>query len=144
MLAFGLVWALVAAVSVAIALRRRSVLPLPPGVAAAFAIVALLLGGGLIASCFIFATVVMIGRWALRPVERAASNPEPRVAPGLGSIVGMPAIVVERISNDEAVGCVRIAEELWSARTPDGDVAIEPGQRVHVVEVRGSTAIVSP
>jgi membrane protein implicated in regulation of membrane protease activity len=52
--------------------------------------------------------------------------------------------VVERVSNPEAAGCVRIDDELWSARTPtDEDGPIENGERVHVVEVRGSTAIVS-
>lgn len=138
-----LLWGLVALGAAAAAGSKRSILPLPIAAAGVFAAIAMVLGAGFFASCFVFVTVTLIGRWAVRPVQRASAATEPRVRPGLGSIVGMPAIVVERISNDEAVGCVRVAEELWSARLPEGASAIDVGARVHVVEVRGSTAIVS-
>lgn len=143
MIALMLVWGTVLLVFGAVSVMRRSLLPLPAAFAAVFAMVALLLGTGVVASCFVFVVVFAIGRWALRPIERAEAEQEPRVRPGLGTIVGMPAIVVERVANEEALGCVRVADELWSARTPEGEPPIEVGARVHVVEMRGSTAIVS-
>jgi membrane protein implicated in regulation of membrane protease activity len=50
--------------------------------------------------------------------------------------------VLERIANDEGVGCVKIDGEVWTARSyADGEV-IDVGQRVEVVEIRGATALV--
>ena len=144
MTVFMVIWALVALLFGLASARSRSVVHLPVAVAAAFACAAVALGGGLVASLFLFLVIGLIGRWVVRPITRAEDRDDARVRPGTGSLVGRPAVVVERVSNPEAVGCVRIDDELWSARTPtDEDGAIENGERVHVVEVRGSTAIVS-
>jgi membrane protein implicated in regulation of membrane protease activity len=51
--------------------------------------------------------------------------------------------VLERIDNDEGVGRVRLDGEIWTARAYDEDKVIEPGARVHVMEIRGATALVS-
>ena len=53
------------------------------------------------------------------------------------------AIVLERIANDEGVGCVKIDGEVWTARAYDEDDVIEAGKRVQVIEIRGATALVS-
>ena len=50
--------------------------------------------------------------------------------------------MVERIVNAEGVGCVRLDGEIWTARAYDDDEIIEPGTRVHVLEIRGATALV--
>ena len=52
-------------------------------------------------------------------------------------------MVVERIANDEGVGCVKLNGEVWTARAYDEDEIIEQGRRVQVVEIRGATALVS-
>ena len=53
------------------------------------------------------------------------------------------AIVLERIANDEGVGCVKIdGGEVWTARSYDEDEVIDAGERVEVVEIRGATALV--
>jgi hypothetical protein len=59
------------------------------------------------------------------------------------ALVGRHAMVVERIANDEGVGCVKLDGEVWTARAYDEDEIIEQGRRVHVVEIRGATALVS-
>jgi membrane protein implicated in regulation of membrane protease activity len=52
-------------------------------------------------------------------------------------------MVLERIANDEGVGCVRIeGGEVWTARSYDEDEVIDVGERVEVVEIRGATALV--
>ena len=60
----------------------------------------------------------------------------------LAALVGRPAIVLERIANDEGVGCVRIDGEVWTARSFDEAEVFDPGERVEVVEIRGATALV--
>ena len=39
-------------------------------------------------------------------------------------------------------GMVKIDGETWSARSYDATQTFEPGDRVHVIEVRGATALV--
>ena len=38
---------------------------------------------------------------------------------------------------------MKIDGEVWTARAFDEDEVIEPGTRVHVIEIRGATALVS-
>ena len=66
----------------------------------------------------------------------AACGPAPRRSSAA------PAIVLERIANDEGVGSVRLDGEVWTARAYDEDQVIEAGTRVQVVEIRGATALV--
>jgi membrane protein implicated in regulation of membrane protease activity len=51
-------------------------------------------------------------------------------------------MVVERIANHEGVGRVRIDGEVWTARALDEDQVIEAGTSVHVVDIKGATALV--
>jgi membrane protein implicated in regulation of membrane protease activity len=52
-------------------------------------------------------------------------------------------MVLERIVNDEGVGCVKIdGGEVWTARSLDDDDVIEAGERVEVVDIKGATALV--
>jgi membrane protein implicated in regulation of membrane protease activity len=43
---------------------------------------------------------------------------------------------------DRDGGTVRLAGEVWSARSYDEDHAFEPGARVEVLEIDGATALV--
>jgi membrane protein implicated in regulation of membrane protease activity len=52
-------------------------------------------------------------------------------------------MVLERIANDEGVGCVKIDGEVWTARAYEEDTVIEAGTPVQVIEIRGATALVS-
>ena len=56
--------------------------------------------------------------------------------------MGKHALVLERIANQEGVGCVKIDSEVWTARSYDEDAVIDPGEQVEVVEIRGATALV--
>ena len=48
---------------------------------------------------------------------------------GTAALVGKPAMVLERIANDEGVGCVRLDGEVWTARAYDDDEIFEPGHK---------------
>jgi membrane protein implicated in regulation of membrane protease activity len=79
----------------------------------------------------------------VRPIARRHINMPPQLRTGTAALVGRTAVVLERIDNDEGVGRVRLDGEVWSARAYDEDKVIEPGARVHVMEIRGATALVS-
>jgi len=90
---------------------------------------------------FIVASVVAL--LVVRPIARSHASVPPRIRTGTAALVGQTALVLERISNDEAVGCVRIDGEVWTARAYDEDEVIPEGARVQVVEIRGATALVA-
>jgi len=137
------IWFVVAAAFGLAALKSASVAPAPTAVAALLAAISALLGVGLVASVFLFLVIALIGRWVVRPVVRASQAEAARLRPGTETLVGRDAVVVEAISNSEAVGCVRIDGELWSARAPEGERDIPLGEAVKVVEVRGPLVVVS-
>jgi membrane protein implicated in regulation of membrane protease activity len=48
--------------------------------------------------------------------------------------------VLERV--DGSGGRIKLAGEVWSARSLDTDQVFEPGRQVDVVEIDGATAVV--
>ncbi len=78
----------------------------------------------------------------MRPIARRHINMPPQLRTGTAALIGRTAIVTERIVNDHGVGQVRIDGEVWSARAYDEDKVLEAGTRVHVMEIRGATALV--
>ena len=80
---------------------------------------------------------------ALRPLARAHRRLPPGLRTGTAALVGRTAMVIERISNDDGTGSVKLEGESWTARAYDEDSVYEPGRRVHVIEIRGATALVS-
>jgi membrane protein implicated in regulation of membrane protease activity len=118
-------------------------LPFALGAAVAAAVSLLGVGALLSAVLFIATSAVVVG--ALRPVARRHRRLPPPIRTGAAALVGRRAMVLERIANDEGVGCVRIeGGEVWTARSYAEDDVIEAGQRVEVVEIRGATALVMP
>jgi len=116
---------------------------LPFAVGAALAATVSILGvaTGLTIVVFVLTSGIVVG--ALRPVARRHRRLPPPIRTGAAAIVGKRATVLERIANDEGVGCVRVeGGEVWTARSYDDDEVIEAGDRVEVVEIRGATALV--
>jgi len=102
-----------------------------------------LAGVGVALSAVVFAVVSMLVFAALRPVARRHRRLPPAIRTGAAALVGHRAMVLERIANDEGVGCVKIDNgEVWTARSYDDDQVIDVGERVEVVEIRGATALV--
>jgi membrane protein implicated in regulation of membrane protease activity len=98
-------------------------------------------GGGDIVSWIAFLAVSLTLLATLRPVAMRHMRQAPRLRTGTAALVGRTGTVVERVANDE--GCVRIDGEIWTARPYDEDEVIEAGKRVHVLEIRGATALVA-
>jgi membrane protein implicated in regulation of membrane protease activity len=101
------------------------------------------LGGGTLVGWAAFLVVSAILLAALRPLARSHRRQPPQLRTGTAALVGKTGMVVERIANDEGVGCVRIEGEVWTARSYDDDEVIEAGKRVQIVEIRGATALVT-
>ncbi|MCW2966751.1 MAG: hypothetical protein JWM71_523 [Solirubrobacteraceae bacterium] len=88
---------------------------------------------------FLAASVAVFG--LLRPIARRHLTMPAALRTGTAALVGGDALVVEPV--DHLGGSVRIGGEVWSARTYLEDEVFAAGARVHVMEIRGATALVS-
>jgi membrane protein implicated in regulation of membrane protease activity len=101
------------------------------------------LGAPLAAQAAIFAVVSALSIWLLRPVIRRHALPtvaDPDAMDGTRALEGSPGEVLEQVTTDS--GLVRVEGEMWTARSYDATQVIEPGERIRVIEVRGTTAMV--
>lgn len=112
--------------------------------AAGAALAALVSGLGVAAglSVAVFVGVSAIVFATLRPVAARHRRLPPAIRTGAAALIGRRAVVLERISNLESVGCVKIDGEVWTARSFDEEDIIDRGEQVEVVDIRGATALV--
>jgi membrane protein implicated in regulation of membrane protease activity len=101
------------------------------------------IGGGAVGSWVTFIVVSLLMLWVVRPIARSHMRTPAQLRTGTAALIGRRAIVLERIANDEGVGCVRIDGEVWTARAYDDESIIDAGTPVQVIEIRGATALVS-
>ncbi|MBA3310285.1 MAG: NfeD family protein [Nocardioidaceae bacterium] len=66
----------------------------------------------------------------------------PTLKHGGEALIGKSGLVLERVTS--YTGRIKLGGEVWSARTLDETVNIEPGSKVGVAEVDGATAVVYP
>jgi membrane protein implicated in regulation of membrane protease activity len=115
----------------------------PFAIGAGLAAVVGLLGVGALLSAIVFIAVSGIVFATLRPVAQRHRRLPPSIRTGAAALIGRPAIVMERIANDEGMGSVKIdGGEVWTARSYDEHEVIPAGEHVEVVEIRGATALV--
>ncbi|MGI8511765.1 MAG: NfeD family protein [Solirubrobacteraceae bacterium] len=101
-------------------------------------------GGGILLSWGTFIITSLLFLLVVRPIARSHRRTPAALRTGTAALIGSRGLVVERVSNDEAVGAVKIDNgEVWTARTYDEDHVIDVGARVEVVEIRGATALVT-
>jgi membrane protein implicated in regulation of membrane protease activity len=115
----------------------------PFAAGALLAAVADLAGAGNIISLVVFLVSSTLLLGFVRPIARRHLRTPAQLRTGTAALVGKTAIVTERIINDEGSGAVKLDGEVWTARSYDVDDVIEAGRRVHVVEIKGATAVVS-
>jgi membrane protein implicated in regulation of membrane protease activity len=90
---------------------------------------------------FLVSSALLFG--IVRPIARRHLRTPAQLRTGTAALIGRTAIVTQLIDNDAESGAVKLDGELWTARAYDGDEVIEAGRRVHVVEIKGATALVS-
>ena len=73
-------------------------------------------------------------------VRRMHGGPE--LTTGAAALVGEHAVVLDRIGRTG--GRIKLAGEVWTARSYDSSVELEPGTEVAVLEIDGATAVVFP
>ena len=112
----------------------------PIAVAAVTAAIVALAGGGVALQWLVFTVVSAGSLLVLRPIARRHLHMPAQLRTGTAALVGATAVVIDRVDRDG--GTVRLAGEVWSARSYDEDHAFEPGTRVEVFKIDGATALV--
>lgn len=113
------------------------------GMLAAGAVVAAIaagLGGDIVVQVLVFAVVSVALIAVVRPIATRHRSQRPQLVTGVDALKGKQAVVLERVDN--AGGRIKLAGEVWSARSLDTGRAYEVGQEVDVVDIEGATAIV--
>ena len=100
-------------------------------------------GGGTALSWIVFLAVSAVLLLGVRPIVRRHARLPARVRTGAAALVGRDGLVVKSLTGPERMGQVKIGGEVWTAQPYDADDEIPEGTRVHVVEIRGATALVS-
>src|SRR5215469_1022313 len=88
--------------------------PFAAGAVLAALVSALGVGVGLSVVVFVLSSAIVFA--TLRPVAHRHRRLPPAIRTGAAALIGHKAIVLERISNGESVGCVKIDGEVWTAR----------------------------
>ena len=102
-----------------------------------------LVGAGAALSVIVFLVTSGLLFGFVRPIARRHLRTPAQLRTGTAALIGQSAVVTQRVDNGAQTGSVKLEGELWTARSWDDDEVIEAGKRVHVVEIRGATALVS-
>ena len=136
----ALIWIL-AAVGLAVAeLFTTSFFLIMFAIGAVAAAAAAALDAPVSVQAIIFVIVSLIATLGVRPVLRRHFGRDAGEPTPVAEIAGSEAIVLERV--DDRAGMIKIDGEYWQARALESGQVIEPGERVHVVEIKGVTAMV--
>lgn len=136
-----MIWVLIAVVFAAGEVASLSFFLAPFAVGALLGAVADLAGLGTIPAVLIFLVSSAVLLLFVRPIARRHMYTAPGLRTGTAALVGKTAVVLQQV--DDRAGVVKLEGAEWTARPyVDGDV-IAVGHKVHVVEIRGATALVS-
>ncbi len=98
-------------------------------------------GGGVVLQVIVFCAVSVALVAVVRPMAVRSRRQQPGLRSGVEALKGRQAVVLERV-DDSGDGRIKLAGEIWSARSLDPGQTYEPGQQVDVVEIDGATAVV--
>ncbi|GAB3572275.1 NfeD family protein [Amycolatopsis endophytica] len=138
----ALVWLIVAIVLMAAEVLSGDFFLLMLGLGALFGAGAALITGNIIVDAVVFAVasgaLIFLARPALKRRFLAGAGHRTNTE----ALIGARAVVVSVV--DDHAGRVKLAGDVWSARSVADGQRIEPGTTVTVVEIAGATAVVAP
>lgn len=93
------------------------------------------------ATVFVISSTLLI--FCTKPLVKKLSKSDKKVATNAYSIIGKKGIVMQDINPTHGVGQIKVAGEVWSAKTSDGSM-LEKGCEIEVKEIDGVKAVVEP
>ena len=92
-------------------------------------------------SIFVISSTLLI--FLTKPLVKKLSKSDKKVATNAYSVIGKKGIVTQDINETHGIGQVKVAGEVWSAKTTDGSI-IEKGTQIEVIKIDGVKAVVEP
>ena len=138
-----LIWLAVALVAGTVEVLTLDLIFLMIAGGAVAAAVAAAFGAPLTVDVLVFAVTSALLLLAARPPLLAyVRRSVPSTATGAAALVGSSGEVLVAVSRDG--GRVKLAGEVWTARSATGGLPLEVGSHVQVVRIDGATAVVAP
>lgn len=106
-------------------------------------IVSLFCPGNILLQAIVFLVSSVILLFLTKPLVDRFTRKDKKTQTNAYSIIGKKALVIQDINNTLGVGQIKIANEVWSAKTAD-DTVIEKGAEVNIVRIDGVKAVVEP
>lgn len=99
---------------------------------------------GLLGQVLVFAGTTVGSLFGLRPVlvRRFLHNRGVEVRTNTEALVGKTGVVIQQFDPVTRLGRVKVEGEDWRSALIEGGTALEPGTRIMVVQVDGSTLLV--
>ena len=113
------------------------------GIGAIFALVASLLTSNAIIQCTVFIVSSTLLLFATKPLVKKITKNDKEVKTNVYSVINKRGKVIVDIDPDDSTGQVKIAGDVWSAKSSDNQ-RISKGTNVIVEKVEGVKVIVKP
>lgn len=97
-------------------------------------------GAPVLAQVVVAAVVAVAMLAVVRPIALRHLRTPQQLRTGVDALIGRQAVTLERV--DAHDGRIKLAGEVWSARSFDATQVIEPGRTVDVLRIEGAIAIV--
>ncbi|MFD7552736.1 NfeD family protein [Streptomyces sp. NPDC059578] len=98
------------------------------------------LGGGIVLQVILFVAVSVALLAVVRPIAARHRSQVSGSATGIDALRGRQAVVTEPVDGNG--GRIKLAGEIWSARSLHAEQSYAVGEQVDVVEIDGATAVV--
>lgn len=138
---FAILWLVLMVVFILIEVSTVSMVSIWFAGGALTALIANLCKAQLWLQVVLFAVVSAALLIALRPLARKYFTPR-LTKTNVDAVVGTEGLVIQRIDNLNATGCVKLGGVEWSARSTSGEV-LEEGIRIRVDRVEGVKVFVT-
>jgi membrane protein implicated in regulation of membrane protease activity len=133
------IWFAAAGVLLLVELLTANLLFASLAISAIAAAVAAGLGFDMVIQGIVFGLASAISLILLRPIAlKHLKKQKPNSATNTDALLGAQAFTMTRVT--ESAGEIKLAGEIWSAKTESGD--IEANKKVSVKAIRGATAII--
>lgn len=93
------------------------------------------------ATVFVISSTLLI--FLTKPLVNKLQKSDKKVATNAYSVIGKKGVVTQDINEAHGVGQIKVAGEVWSAKTTDGST-IEKGTQIEVIKIDGVKAVVEP
>lgn len=93
------------------------------------------------AAVFVISSVILL--LLTKPLVNKFTKKDKKIETNAYSIIGKKGIVVQDINPTFGVGQIKIAGEVWSAKTSN-ETIIEKGTEIKVIQIDGVKAVVEP